>query len=299
MTRYKTFPPRWRHIRVPVTSRAHARAAIALYAPCTTLGSTVQRATWTLASVIGPQALPGRSSRWRPPMPSDSWSTLQDQWRRRVGAFDGIAVYQRPQQERRGFAVLLLRGSRTVAFSRVRLRADDAFAREHRVLEELGKAGIDDYWHPAPLGCDGCDGWSALLTTALPPRLHRPVWDADIASLSSALRGPVAAAVPRPAGTPSTWVPMHGDLTPWNIRAQEGRPLIVLDWEDAGWGPPGADAALYDAAVAALRRTAPPPASPEAVEFWRSRIRNRTGPEPELGLARELDNTLRRMLSDG
>ena len=47
---------------------------------------------------------------------------------------------------------------------------------------------------------------------------------------------------------------MHGDFTPWNLRSSRTRALSLVDWEDAGWGPPDADEVLYRAVSAALTR---------------------------------------------
>ncbi|WP_375485186.1 phosphotransferase family protein [uncultured Jatrophihabitans sp.] len=74
----------------------------------------------------------------------------------------------------------------------------------------------------------------------------------------------VGAVVPRPPGVPEHWVPSHGDLNPWNLRrARTGDWLI--DWEDAGWAPPGTDEVYFSATSATLRRGAvqPLPIAPE------------------------------------
>ena len=38
---------------------------------------------------------------------------------------------------------------------------------------------------------------------------------------------------------------MHGDLVPWNLREDKQGQLWLLDWEDAGWGPPFADVVRF------------------------------------------------------
>jgi aminoglycoside phosphotransferase (APT) family kinase protein len=69
---------------------------------------------------------------------------------------------------------------------------------------------------------------------------------------------------------------MHGDFTPWNLR-QSGRTLYLVDWEQAGWGPPDADEVLYRMTAAALhigagrRGWAPGAGSAEAVRYWADR----------------------------
>lgn len=75
----------------------------------------------------------------------------------------------------------------------------------------------------------------------------------------------------RSANMSDTWRPMHGDLTPWNLRRLRDGRLTLLDWEDASWGPDGADEVLYRATEAALSgRKASPSRATEAIGFWRT-----------------------------
>jgi thiamine kinase-like enzyme len=48
-------------------------------------------------------------------------------------------------------------------------------------------------------------------------------------------------------------VPVHGDLTPWNLR-RTPRGLVLFDWESAGWRAPGSDLALYRRSCDEIRR---------------------------------------------
>ncbi len=68
---------------------------------------------------------------------------------------------------------------------------------------------------------------------------------------------------------------MHGDLTPWNLRVRRDGGVTLVDWEDAGWGPPQADAVLLHASRRALFGVAPPALSREAADFWLQRIADR------------------------
>src|SRR5690606_20954278 len=78
---------------------------------------------------------------------------------------------------------------------------------------------------------------------------------------------------PRGPDVPPHWRPMHGDLTPWNLRETMGR-LFLIDWEHVKWAPPHADNILYRVAAAATgvsRRLAPwiPNLdSVEAIRYW-------------------------------
>lgn len=69
---------------------------------------------------------------------------------------------------------------------------------------------------------------------------------------------------------------MHGDFTPWNLRRLANGDLALLDWEGAGWGPPGADEVLYRAAATAVLGAPPVRVeAPEAIRFWRERLERR------------------------
>ena len=88
---------------------------------------------------------------------------------------------------------------------------------------------------------------------------------------------------------------MHGDFTPWNLRQLESGELVLLDWEEAGWGPPGADAVLYRAAASALSQSYTAPCSDgEAIQFWRARISKRDGDARD----RRLDEGMLRALAE-
>jgi glycosyltransferase involved in cell wall biosynthesis len=129
------------------------------------------------------------------------------------------------------------------------------------------------------------DGWSVRQYEPL-PRLHRPAkWDADRIRRAAE---DVPLALPkrsRPKDVPAHWRPIHGDYVPWNLREDDSGQLWLLDWEDAGWGPPKADLTRYvvayhslgwsspEATADAVRRSVAPelPAMiAELAEFWLS-----------------------------
>jgi hypothetical protein len=95
------------------------------------------------------------------------------------------------------------------------------------------------------------------------------------AEVRSALAG-----LPHDLPVPAHWAPMHGDLTPWNLREAPRHGLLLYDWERAGWGPPGADEVLYRVTEAdvhgGLRIGEARWLSarwPEAAAFWAARLR--------------------------
>jgi aminoglycoside phosphotransferase (APT) family kinase protein len=66
---------------------------------------------------------------------------------------------------------------------------------------------------------------------------------------------------------------MHGDFASWNLRQLRTRSLVLVDWEHAGWGPPGADEVFYKATRAALGHSlADGYDTPEAIQFWQERV---------------------------
>jgi hypothetical protein len=271
--RYKTFPPKWAHIQVPVSSRGAARSALALYAPCLRRGYAVRDAAWLLVSAIGPHALPGRHKRLQAPLPAEQWQALLDAWQQELGTFDSLALHSRPQEHRSGFAVLLLREGRSLAFVRVRKGHQADLTREQHVLGLCAVARPVSFWHPEALAGGNVGEWSYLATTAFPSDRHvagrLPIADV-LAEIGAAL-----APLPRDPGTPPHWVPMHGDLTPWNCRDLTDGRRALIDWEDAAWGPAGADEVLFRATVAALSGGSPGPGPAEAVAFWQARLARR------------------------
>jgi hypothetical protein len=102
------------------------------------------------------------------------------------------------------------------------------------------------------------EGWSVREFEPL-PQFHRPAqWDPErirqvAADVSRALKG----SLERPPDIPPHWIPMHGDLVPWNLREDQKGELWLLDWEDAGWGPPLADLFRFILAYHSLRWSSP------------------------------------------
>jgi len=130
------------------------------------------------------------------------------------------------------------------------------------------------------------ENWSVRLYEPL-PRLHRPAqWDAArIRCVSEEVSLALEHLLPRADGIPRHWRPMHGDFVPWNLREDSLGQLWLLDWEDAGWGPPLADFVRYVVAYHSLGWMSPTriaavvtktvgleslPALAEVASFWLS-----------------------------
>lgn len=291
--RYKTFPPKWAHIQVPTSSAAAARAALALYAPCQPAGYLTRDAAWLAIRLFGPRALPGRARALAASVPAEQWRALVDLWFRDIGPFDTLALHARPQEHRSGFAALLLREGRSVAFVRVNAGSSEAFAHEQRVLELCAASDIRSFWYPRPVAHGRVDEWSYLAMSALPAQRHvatrRPLVDV-LQEIRSVLRE-----LPKAANVPVHWTPMHGDLTPWNCRDFGRGRRALIDWEDASWGPPDADDVLFRATVAAMAGAAPGPGPAEAVDYWQQRFTARARHREREAIERSVLNALAAM----
>ena len=267
---YKDFPPGWGHLMIPIHSRAAALAGLSLFTPCTGKSVWIHRAAWLATRILSHHALLGKISYWANPFPETTTKLLTDRLVKNIGVFDGIAGYQRLQPGRRGFALLLLNGSKAVGFLKLREGDSESLHREYQALTALALSKPKTFSAPSVIDFGSIQEWHFLLTTPLPSVPHRIPHAPPILQIVKEIETALSA-MHRPANMNDTWRPMHGDLTPWNLRRlQDGR-LTLFDWEDASWGPDGADEVLYRATEAALSgRKASPSRATEAIEFWRT-----------------------------
>jgi hypothetical protein len=269
--RYKDFPPGWGHIKVPLSSTRAALAGLALYTPCRPRGLWAQRAAMACVAIFGPRAIPGRSFPWTA-MGEIEWLELSDGWRRELGAFDDVAAYSRLQAWRTGLALVLLHKGLPVAFVKLRQGDSASLTNERLAMEAAWRYRPKAFHVPEPLRSGSAAGWHYLAAAPLPRGLHGPPRNPPLAAILQEIDAALAG-LPRPCATPGHWRPMHGDLAPWNLRQLRGGSLVLIDWENAGWAPPGADEVFYRATQAALRhRLAGRCYMNEAVEFWRERM---------------------------
>jgi hypothetical protein len=298
--RFKEFPPGWGHLFVPTGSRAGAAAGIALYTPGSWRGIAAQRAAWWAARWGSPRLLPGRARPWDPPMEAGTWDTLRQELQGPVGGFDAWAGYLR-RGGRSGLLLLLLRDGLPVGFVKARLGGGAVVDNEYRALEAVYAVRPTAFRALQPLGTGTCGEWSYLITAPLPPRLHRRADDAVLPAVLDDVQRALATH-PKPAGTPSHWVPAHGDFAPWNVRRIRRHGTFVIDWEEAGWAPPGSDLVYYAACAAALGR---PVVSVviepgEAAQFCWQRVRSRIDRRLQLGgTLGDLDRGLLEALAPG
>jgi hypothetical protein len=293
--RYKSFPPGWDHLKIPVSSRQAALAGLALYSACRPRAIWLQRAAWAWIRLLGPRHLPGRAAMWQPPM--EQWLELAEALEKALGPFDAMAGYLRVQTSRPGVALLLLRRGQAVAFVKTRKGPSEALLNEGRSLSAVSAYAPKTFRAPTPLHSGEVAGWHYLAVSPLPAQLHRPPVDPPVGEILQEVRSALAA-VPRPPDLSPDWQPMHGDFAPWNLRTTGPRSLYLFDWERAGWGPAGADEVFYRATVAALaERPAHQLQYPEAVRFWRERIAQHSGNVRDLRLGTALAKVLDQMHS--
>lgn len=287
---FAPFPPGRGNVSVPLASRRDAMAGLSLHAACRPAILLAQQAAWVLVAVFGPRILFRRSGAWQPPMGSDEWHHLCEEWRRAFGEFTVAAIYERPQVSRSGMAVLLLSEGVPIAF--VKFRTDGtALDTERHALQALAHRPQASFSTPSPLAHGERRGWHWLALSPLRPRplgpARHPPLNQIVADIQAGLEG-----VLDPVGAPEGWGPMHGDLTPWNLRRSRRAGACLIDWEDVSWGPPEADRVYYTATVAAMTGARPGPGNHEAIEFWEERVTARAMADSD----RTFNETLRRVL---
>lgn len=271
--KYRAFPPGRGHLKIPTESKRSVRSGLAMYAPCRPKGIIARWVSWQMVGVLGPWALPGRPVEWEPPAPEGVWGALHEAWAKAGGTFDSMVVHERLQASRTGVSLLLLSAGRATAFVKLRQGDDPGIENEFLALEAMWDHGPKAVEVPRPLAVGEIGGWRYLVTSAIASELHRAP-SGDLERVLQEIRGGLAS-LHRPDGDPRHWEPMHGDFTPWNLREREDGSVFLIDWEDAGWGPPGADETLYKTVTAYLSGTEPVAVSSEARDFWANRLRQR------------------------
>ncbi len=292
---YKTYPPGLGHLRIPVDTRRATESGLTLYSPCRPRTKWLHRGVRTATRVLGARALPGPATRWEPPLPSEQWAWLCAFWRRWIGPFDDLAVYERTQVHRAGLGLLLLRDGRATAFVRMKRGDAEPLRKEYRVLESVAAFQPIGFRAPRPKLIGAVGDWSYLVTSTVAGPGHRSPANPPIRLLGREITRALSQVDLGSQGNRG-WEPMHGDLTPWNLREIGDGSLSLIDWEDAAFGPPGADAVLYEATASTLESRAPRWTAPsETVDYWRERISSRSTGE---GRDRVLVDGLVRRLGD-
>ncbi len=256
-------------------------------------------AAWTW--LFGGRALPGR--RYDPDPGLARADEVFDACRAIVGRFDAVALITRRQEARAGMLALLIRDDRPVAFVKaVPEGRAHGLEVERACLGVLSADPTAPLLVPVPLGGGTTESgiaWTAM--APLPGRPHRPAWRAPIGTIIAWLQDGLRAAVPTPGtdasgahgAPPTTWLPMHGDFAPWNLRRILWGPLTLFDFEDAAYAPAAADRTYWLVTSAVLRtRSLTEALDTEAVAFWRAIVAERLA----AGVGPDLDRRLLAML---
>lgn len=193
-----------------------------------------------------------------PAWPAMTWEELDDEL---VAALPGLRLIGAvaPRQPHR--ARLSLLGRRAGNLIVVKLGSNDGeLERERQALELISRDPLPGIATPEPLAAgtirqaDTSLGY--VVTTALALRRQSAAIDEPLRTFENDLAHRLAQ-LPRPnepgAQSDAGLVPVHGDLTPWNLR-RTPRGLALFDWESAGWGTPGSDLAGYVLACDQVRR---------------------------------------------
>lgn len=269
---YKRFVPRRGAVLVPMSDRASALEALGLFTPVKWQARFAGWAARGVVRLLGPRVLPGRAFEWHCPIPPEIWEQLTTEWTGYWGPTDTIAVYERTFVSWPGLGLLFMRRGAPIAFVKVRQTDTELLQNEARAIELVWSHQPSSFKAVKPLAYGQVGSWHYLAMSPLPRGSHtvpgNTFLDPVIEDIHIALQD-----FPREPGLASHWEPMHGDLTPWNLRRVAGDQLVLIDWECAGWGPPDADRVLFamTTAVATGRRAERIDAT-EAVEFWRARI---------------------------
>jgi hypothetical protein len=263
---YKRFPPRRGAVLVPMSDRASALRSLALLAPVKWRARAAGKVARGLVHAFGPRALPGSAFEWRGPVAPEIWERLITEWTECWGTIDTVGIYERPHVNRPGLAL------DPIAFVKLRQTDVESLRTEATAMQSVWRYRPSSFSIPEPLA-DGRTGeWHYLAISPLPDGTHAapghvPL-DAIVDDIQAALE-----TLTREPDIPGHWRPMHGDLTPWNLRRLKGGSLVLIDWEYAGWGPPKADQVMYSVTSSVAMGSEPTKIDAvEAIDFWHDRI---------------------------
>lgn len=190
-----------------------------------------------------------------PPLswPPATWEELADEL---ASTLPGLQLIGAVTPRQKGRARLSLLGRMTGNLVVVKLgQGGDGIDRERHALQLLARNPLPGISTPEPLAAGTIRRSEAmidfLVTTAIALRRQRAAIDEPLRTFEHDL-GSRLCELPRSGGN-RTFVPVHGDLTPWNLR-RTPRGLSLFDWEAAGWDRSGTDLANYRVTSDAIRR---------------------------------------------
>ncbi len=198
-------------------------------------------------------------------MPAELWLDLLAALSKDGLRTDVVAVHRRTSRRGPGFSAATLEGGEITAFVRVAGHQD--IQAELAILELVRKGDPATFLYPVVTGTGSLGDMAYLTTTSVLNGFHRPPRRPPLEEIVSEVQA-VLEPLPRGPEVRPEWVPIHGDLTPWNLRESK-LGLSLIDWEDATWGPSGADELLYTETARFVGQPALAPRfSREAAEYW-------------------------------
>lgn len=296
---HAVFPPGRDGLRVPVRDRRSALAGLAMGAPSSKRAELAHTAAWWAVRIFGPRMLPGRRRLWQPAIDLDVWDRILTGVEATVGTWDDMAVYER-REGRLGFLFAPLEHGRPKAVVRIGAVGDEGVAREVAALDRMEQFCPVSYVTPNVLSVGEANGWTYAVLTSLDLGRHRMISGRPAMQVTEELQAALQT-LPRPEGTPTHWVPAHGDFAPWNLRTTRGLIPALLDWELSGWAPAGADRVYYWISAGAIGRVVDREYvgdHVEAIQYWREKVHGRLEAQRRKGLEPAMLTTTQATLLD-
>lgn len=231
---------------------------------------------------------------WHPPVDSELWGRLTEQWSEWFGPFDELALYRPRQEGRSGFAGMLLNGGVGLGF--VKWRPDDGLLGEASLVDVV--SGASTFTAPSLVGVSNSPDWSTMGLSPFPPGLHTARLPAPPNQVSAEVAQLLDPIIPIDQAH-LHWTAMHGDMGPWNLRYLKGKGPFLFDWELARRAPPGADLVFHWAGSRAmgLRAGHDVGGCEEAARFWIDEIPGRFATAPnDQRLASEMLEAVKKLV---
>ena len=201
----------------------------------------IDRGGVALAALVGSDRLPAADG---PAWPTATPTEIRDVLATLLPGIRIVGVAVPRQTGRRRLSLLARHTGRPVVAKLGTV--DGALEREAQALTLLERDPLPGVETPTVLASGTVvlagERLSVVVTTAIALTRQRPAVDEPLRTFESDLATRLDQ-LPHPSPTTGL-TPVHGDLTPWNLR-RTPRGLALFDWEDAGWGAPGSDLALY------------------------------------------------------
>lgn len=242
--RYLGFPPRRHYLTLPARNRQVALQGLALY-DATFLHQRLALASGRVllgAGIEFPFRLP-----YDPPVPQWWERWLSDVAEPLLGpvAETAFRLPGQPDFAQRVTALLFDNEARPLAFAKL-LARDEPSAFSIAAQKELTSNPPTSFRLPRLLGHGRFDGMAYQLHEILPAGRHRqPKFDPkQVHGVIDELQDRLSS-LPRPPGTPDSYVPAHTDFLSINLRRASDRNLWLIDWDNVGWTPPLTDELAY------------------------------------------------------